>query len=185
MLVNQGVIGIKYWTGIDPDPKIMRQCWWPASLAPAHTTGVPARPDSLSVPDGSLSSSDILAASIGTVLGRRSQLRLEVGARLTEEFAGDGARSQDRLHEIPEVRGVLHERLGVLVPLEDDALGLVVIEVDLVLQRSGVLGPHDLHALSGQAHELLELALVELEPGDALKLTHCSSLQTRAWVDEG
>ena len=24
MLVNQGVIGIKYWTGIDPDPKIMR-----------------------------------------------------------------------------------------------------------------------------------------------------------------
>ncbi|MBD3675389.1 MAG: shikimate dehydrogenase [Planctomycetaceae bacterium] len=24
MLVNQGVIGIKYWTGIDPDPKVMR-----------------------------------------------------------------------------------------------------------------------------------------------------------------
>lgn len=25
MLVNQGVIGIKYWTGVDPDPKVMRQ----------------------------------------------------------------------------------------------------------------------------------------------------------------
>lgn len=24
MLVNQGVIGIKYWTGIDPDPQVMR-----------------------------------------------------------------------------------------------------------------------------------------------------------------
>ena len=24
MLVNQGVIGIRHWTGIDPDPKIMR-----------------------------------------------------------------------------------------------------------------------------------------------------------------
>lgn len=25
MLVNQGVIGIRYWTGIDPDPHVMRQ----------------------------------------------------------------------------------------------------------------------------------------------------------------
>ena len=24
MLVNQGVIGIKHWTGVDPDPKVMR-----------------------------------------------------------------------------------------------------------------------------------------------------------------
>jgi shikimate dehydrogenase len=24
MLVNQGVIGIKHWTGIDPDPAVMR-----------------------------------------------------------------------------------------------------------------------------------------------------------------
>jgi shikimate dehydrogenase len=23
MLVNQGVLGIRYWTGIDPDPKVM------------------------------------------------------------------------------------------------------------------------------------------------------------------
>jgi shikimate dehydrogenase len=25
MLVNQGVIGVKYWTGIDVDAKVMRQ----------------------------------------------------------------------------------------------------------------------------------------------------------------
>ena len=25
MLVNQGVIGIKHWSGIDPDPAIMRK----------------------------------------------------------------------------------------------------------------------------------------------------------------
>jgi hypothetical protein len=25
MLVNQGVIGIKHWAGIDPDPKVMRK----------------------------------------------------------------------------------------------------------------------------------------------------------------
>ena len=25
MLVNQGVIGIRYWTGVDPDPSVMRQ----------------------------------------------------------------------------------------------------------------------------------------------------------------
>ena len=24
MLVNQGVIGVKHWTGIDPDPTVMR-----------------------------------------------------------------------------------------------------------------------------------------------------------------
>src|SRR5690349_9201242 len=62
---------------------------------------------------------------------------------------------------------VLDERLGVPVPLEDDALGLIVVEVNVVLHRAGVLGPHDLHALSGQALELLELALVKLELSDA------------------
>ena len=58
--------------------------------------------------------------------------------------------------------------------------GPVVVEVDLVLHRSSVLGPQDLRALSGQVRELLELALAEPEPGDALKLTHCCSLQTPA-----
>ena len=77
---------------------------------------------------------------------------------------------------------MLDERLGVPVPLEDDALGLIVVEVDVVLQRSGVLGPHDLQALSGQALELLEFALVELESNDSLKLTHGSGLQTPAML---
>jgi hypothetical protein len=75
---------------------------------------------------------------------------------------------------------VLDERLGVPVPLENDGLGLVVVEVNLLLQGSGVLGPGDLQALSGHSLELLDLALVKLEPSDALKLTHCSRLQTPA-----
>ena len=25
MLVNQGVIGVQHWTGIDPDPAVMRR----------------------------------------------------------------------------------------------------------------------------------------------------------------
>jgi hypothetical protein len=61
---------------------------------------------------------------------------------------------------------VLDECLGVPVPLEDDALGLIVVEVNVVLQRSGVLGPHDLHTLSGQPLELVELALVKLESSE-------------------
>ena len=69
---------------------------------------------------------------------------------------------------------MLDQRLGVPVPLEYDALRLVVVDEDLVLQRSGVLGPNDVHALSRQALELLELALVKLEPSYTLKLTHTS-----------
>jgi shikimate dehydrogenase len=25
MLVNQGIVGIQYWTGIDPQPEVMRK----------------------------------------------------------------------------------------------------------------------------------------------------------------
>jgi hypothetical protein len=110
-----------------------------------------------------------------------SQLRSELGTRLTKELAGDQSRCKDCSSEFAKVRGVLDERLGVPVPLEDDALGLIVAEVDLVLQRPCVFGPNDLHGLSGQALELLELAnLVKLEPTDALQLTHCSDLQSFA-----
>jgi hypothetical protein len=73
---------------------------------------------------------------------------------------------------------MLDGRLGIPAPLQDDALGLIVVEVDVVLQRAGVLIPHDLHGLSGQALELLELALVKLEPSDTQKLTHGSAPQT-------
>jgi hypothetical protein len=69
---------------------------------------------------------------------------------------------------------------GVPVPLEDDALGSIVVEVNVVSQRAGVLRPHDLHGLSGQALELLDLALVKLESSDTPKLTHGSGLQTLA-----
>jgi hypothetical protein len=106
--------------------------------------------------------------------------RSERCARFTEECAGDQSRRSDGLIEVANVPSVLDERLGVPVPLEDDALGLIGIEVNLVLQRAGVLGPHDLHALSGQALELLDLALVQTEPSDTLKLTHRSGLQALA-----
>src|SRR5260370_13022916 len=52
-------------------------------------------------------------------------------------------------------------------------------EVDLVLQRAGVLGPRDVDGLSGQALELLEVALVKLEPTYTLKITHVS--RTPLW----
>src|SRR4029453_17708630 len=111
------------------------------------------------------------------------QIRSELFTRLTEELAvNHGDRRKNRRRYVGEVRRVLDGRLGVPVPLDDDALGLIVVEVGVVLQRSGVLGPHDLHRLSGQALELLELALVELEPSDTQKLTHGSHLQTlRCW----
>jgi hypothetical protein len=66
--------------------------------------------------------------------------------------------------------------------LEDHALGLVVVEVDAVLKRSGVLGPHDLHRLGGQPFELVELAFVDPESSDTPKLTHCFDLQSVAIV---
>ena len=66
--------------------------------------------------------------------------RGELGARLTKEFAGNRSFRKDRLHEVANVRAVLDDRLGVPVSLVDDALGLIFVEVDRVLQRSGVLG---------------------------------------------
>src|SRR5919204_3830612 len=79
--------------------------------------------------------------------------------------------------------GVFHGRLGVPVPLDDDALGFVVVEVGVVLQRSGVLGLDDLHGLSGQALEILELALVDLEPTDTHQFTHGSASWTFLVLD--
>ncbi len=97
----------------------------------------------------------------------------------------DGDRGKDCPEELAKVRSMLDGRLGVPVPLQDDALGLIVVEVDVVLQRSGVLGPHDLHGLSGQALELLELALVKLEPSDTQEFTHGSArhLGARSWSE--
>src|SRR5438093_12018336 len=73
---------------------------------------------------------------------------------------------------------MLDGRCGVPVPLDDHALGLIVVEVGVELQRSAVLGPHDLHGLSGQSLVLLDLALVELEASDAYNLTHGSGLHS-------
>jgi len=48
------------------------------------------------------------------------QLRSELCARLTKDFAGDRSRRKDCLHEVGDVRGVLDERLGIPEPLVDD-----------------------------------------------------------------
>src|SRR5467141_3484264 len=106
------------------------------------------------------------------------QLRPDVVARLTKQLAGH--QSRDCPPQVAKVPGVLDQRLRVPVPLEDDAIRLVLVEVDLVLQGSGVLAPHDLHELGGQALELLELALAELEPTDALDLPDCPPVHDSA-----
>ena len=74
---------------------------------------------------------------------------------------------------------MLDGRLGVPVELQDDALGLIVVEVGVVSQRAGVLGLDYLHGPRGQPLELLELALVDLESSDTHELTHGSSFHSR------
>jgi hypothetical protein len=102
--------------------------------------------------------------------GREENRDLAVGQLLSQLCArlaaDDGDRGKDCPEEVAKVRSMLDGRLGVPVPLQDDALRLIVIQVDVVLQRDGVLSPHDLYGLSGQALDLLELALVKPEPSD-------------------
>src|SRR5690348_8323347 len=97
--------------------------------------------------------------------------RGELGAWLTKEFAGNRSCRKNRFVEVANVLAVLDDRLGVPVSLVDDALGLIFVEIDLILQRPGVLGPHDVHGFCGQALELLDLPLVKLEPVDTFYLT--------------
>ena len=108
--------------------------------------------------------------------------RPELRAGFTEELAEHRSRGDDRVHQVGEVLAVLDERFGVAEPLDDDALRLVVVEVGVVLQRPGVLGADDLHALRGQALELFDVAVVEPEPDDGLKLgrSHARSPPFRA-----
>lgn len=82
---------------------------------------------------------------------------------------------------------MLYERLRVAVSLDDDALGLIFINIDVVLQRSDIFGPYDLPGFNRQALELLEFALMKFEPSDAQEFTRClrlpqtSSLWTGNW----
>lgn len=102
------------------------------------------------------------------------QRRLDLFAWLSEEFSGYRPRGEDRLSDAAKVRPVLGEGVKVLLTLEDDALGLIFVEISLVLQRPGVLGSHDVHALRRETFELLKGVFVKLEPSDPLKLTHFS-----------
>src|SRR5690348_15145370 len=74
-----------------------------------------------------------------------------------------------------DVGKVLERGVGIAVALEHDRLALIFVEEDFVLERAGVLGPHDLHGLFRQALPLRELAGTKLYPCDAFDLLHCCS----------
>ena len=59
-----------------------------------------------------------------------------------------------------------------MISLVYNTLGMVAAEEPVVLQRPRILGANGLHALIGDALECLELAVVNLEPGSNLVLTH-------------
>src|SRR6266853_4678334 len=71
---------------------------------------------------------------------------------------------------------MLQHRLHVTIPFKDDALSLIFVEVQLVLQRSGIFRSHHLHTLRCNTLELLKLAIMNLQSGDTLDLSHwCKS----------
>src|SRR6267154_6838501 len=71
---------------------------------------------------------------------------------------------------------MLQHRLHVTIPFKDDALSLIFVEVQLVLQRSGIFRSHHLHTLRCNTLELLKLAIMNLQSGDTLDLIHrCES----------
>ena len=96
------------------------------------------------------------------------ELRPKLLVRVAEEVAADIGRRHDGVHQGGHVLAVQDQRVGVAEPLEDDGLGLVVVEVGVVLQRADILGTHNLQALGGETLELIDHAGVEREPNDAL-----------------
>src|SRR6476660_3935449 len=117
-----------------------------------------------------------LLRSVGSEENRHvaaRQLRSKLGTRLSEQLAvHDRNRCQHVVEQVAEIRGVLHRGLGVPVPLDDHAFGLIVVEEQVVLEGAGVLRLHDRIGLLGQAQVLLALALAKLESCDTKKLTH-------------
>ena len=107
----------------------------------------------------------------GTSLPAR--IRSKFGTRLTEQLAvNDLNGCKDVGEQMAEIRGMRHRCLGVPVPLDDHALGLIVVQVQVVLEGARVLRRHDRVGLLRQAQVLLALALVELEARDTKELTH-------------
>src|SRR5919204_3112772 len=117
-------------------------------------------------------------------VARFGQIRPQLCAHLAEYLAvNHGDHLQDGFGQVAKVLPVLDGRRRVPVALDDHALGLVVVEVGVELERSAVLGPYDLHGLSGQALVLLDLALVKLETSDTQDLTHVSGLPSALLID--
>lgn len=99
-------------------------------------------------------------------LERLPQLRAGCAA----DLASDRADLRQWLHHGTDVGHVLEARGRVPVALVDEALGAVRVQEQVVLQGSGVLGAHDLHALRGEALELLEPAFADDDPRRAVDL---------------
>ena len=95
----------------------------------------------------------------------------EFSARLSDELAGERSRPNDCLAQVAKVLGVLDERLGVPVPLEDDALRLSSLK-----EISNCRVPVSLFRTISMACAARRLnsssPSVELAPSDALKLAH-------------
>ena len=67
---------------------------------------------------------------------------------------------------------MLQHGLHVTISLEDEALGLIFVEVQLILERSGVFRSNHLHTLRRNTLELLKLAIMDLQSGYAPDLIH-------------
>jgi hypothetical protein len=67
---------------------------------------------------------------------------------------------------------MIQEGLRVAVPLKDKTLGVVAVEVQLVLQSSGVSSAHQFRAFRCETLKLIKLAIMDLESSDTLKFAH-------------
>ena len=83
---------------------------------------------------------------------------------------------KNRGHRVPQILEMIQEGLLVAVPLEDETLGVVAVEVQLVLQSPGVLSAHQVRAFRGETLKLVKLAIMDFESSHTLKFAHCSYL---------
>src|ERR1700741_3540100 len=67
---------------------------------------------------------------------------------------------------------MLQQGLHVTIPFKDEALRLIVVEVQLILQRSRISRSNHLHALRHDTLEFLKLAIMNLQSAYPLDLIH-------------
>ena len=95
----------------------------------------------------------------------------DFAARLRDQLVKRGLPVADLPQEPDDARYLELEgdrsHRAVLVLLDDQRLGLVVVHEDVVAQGARVHPLHDLHALAREGLELLHPSRVESEAGDA------------------